>query len=52
MVLIRTESTRYTKNGYIGEIMNKYLACKIGLLKEKLQNNKDSILFYQTYIYI
>ena len=62
MVLTGTKRTRFNKNRSFGEIINKFQDWSIEKhkdswkKKEKLQNNKDSILFNQTswnlYIYI
>ena len=52
MVLIRTKSTQSTTNGPVGEIINKFQDFNIDKniktlerKKEKLPNNKDSILY-------
>ena len=55
MVLIRSESIRYTTDGTFGDI-NKFQYHSIKNIrtlekKKKIENNKDSILFNQTIIF-
>ena len=57
MVLIRAESIQFTTNGFLGKSINEFQDRSIKKQKniwtlerknKKIQNNKDSILFYLT----